>query len=438
MPLIYKTLFEVRLLHEFYLTKQDGATIFEKLTQQERETFLNEEFAENRDPVNDDIRFLFPQTLLSKYESYNLKVLPAYSGFRVSVRVREKKLPDQSTVYEPLVPLTDDLHIFILALRKNPRIDTYTNTRMSAAIKPTYFFSNADVGGSKTFPFLTNDIPAQNSSFVYEQGELSLNGASVQEFYRQGNTDVFRNVTGNGFANESDRVLLGGRFNYFFPDINNLTQATFVLKDVSGNELTTITKNDAAGMRERIAIDFGVASKQLPIETPFNLDQQFHTLEVSGNNGYSAIHKIIFSDALVQENPWAVFDISTSVTNAAFNLFAHDGFIFRRKDPLGIWSPAPVFEVPVKSRLAYWRYINSKGRELNISAGFTNYLDKEGKVLVTKTPRSLAKAWFLLREEGTPNTTYAPNPIDPTIRLENDRRAFFDIRVPNSDSFPEA
>ena len=209
------------------------------------------------------------------------------------------------------------------------------------------------------------------------------------------------------------------------------------MKDNNGNELTTITRNDAGGIRERLAVDLN-AAKQIPLTKSFDLNQQFHTLEVSGNNGYSATHKIIFSNELLQVNPWAVFDIRTSVTNAAFNLFANDGFIFRRKDPMGVWSPAPIFEVPVKSRLAYWRYINNKGRELNISAGYNNYLDKEGKVLVTKAPRSLSKAWFLLREEGAPNTTYAPNPIDPTIMLEKDKRAFFDIRVPDSDPFPEA
>jgi len=437
MPVIYKTLFEVRLLHEFYLTRRDGTTIFEELTPADRDIFLNEEFAEDRDPVNDDIKFQFPQSLLSKYEGHNLKVLPTYSGFRVSVRVIEKKLADQSTVYEPLVPLTNDLHIFIVALRRNSTIDHYTNTRTRTALKSTYYFSNSDVVGAKTFPFLPNGLPVQDTSFAYEQGELSLNGANVQEFYRQGTADVFRDVPGSGFANESDRIMLHSRFDYFFPDINNLTEVTFVLKDSNGNELTTITKNDAAGIRERLTIDLN-AAKQLPIALPFNVDQQFQTLEVSGNNGYSATHQVIFSNELAQLNPWAVFDICTSVSNAAFNLFANDGFLFRRKDPLGVWSSAPVFEVPVKSRLAYWRYINNRGRELNISAGYNNYLDKEGKVLVTKAPRSLAKAWLLLREEGSSNTAYAPNPTDPMIRLENDRRAFLDIRVPDSETFPEA
>src|SRR5688572_12535317 len=133
MAVIYKTLFEVRLLHEFYLTKRDGTSIFEELTPADREIFLNEEFTEDRDPVNDEIRFQFPQSLLSKYESHNLKLLPTYSGFRVSVRVIEKKLANQSTVYEPLVPLTNDLHIFILALRRNATIDSYTNARTRTA-----------------------------------------------------------------------------------------------------------------------------------------------------------------------------------------------------------------------------------------------------------------------------------------------------------------
>jgi len=58
-------------------------------------------------------------------------------------------------------------------------------------------------------------------------------------------------------------------------------------------------------------------------------------------------------------------------------------------------------------------------------------------VLVTKVPRASARSWFLLREETSSSTTYAPNPYEPIIKMENDRRSFFDIRVPDSELFPE-
>ena len=201
MPVIYKTLFEIRLHHEFYLTRSDGTTIFEELNPQDRETFLADEFMEDRDSVNDDIRFEFPQSLQSTYESSFLKLIPSYSGCRVTVRVKPKKLADKTLVFEPFVPLTNGLHIFILVQRKNSALDNYTNVRIKRNLPSIYFFSNSDSPGAKTFPFLTNSIPVQDSSFAYEQGELSLSGAAIQEFYRQGGADTFRNVAGRGFVN---------------------------------------------------------------------------------------------------------------------------------------------------------------------------------------------------------------------------------------------
>jgi hypothetical protein len=437
MAVIYKTLFEIRLLHEFYLTRRDGTTIFEHVLPGDREAFLDEEFREGHDPVNEDVEFRFPQQLMSFYENFYIKIFPTYSGCRIAVKVKQSKLPDQTTVFEPLIPSDNDMHVFILALRRNPAFDQYSNRRLSTPLPATYYFSNDDITGAKAFPFLTNGIPAKDVALAYEQGELSLSGAVVQEFYRKGNADVFRNVKGSGFANESDRILLPGRFEYAFPDTVNLTQVTFVLKDNTGNELVSFTKNDTAGIPLRIPIDMAAVSKQLRLQEGFSINQQFHTLSVSGNNGFTANHKVIFSDELTMLVPWCVCDMRMTVTNGAFNLFANDGFLFRRRDALGNWLPAPVFEIPVKSRLAYWRYLNNKGKDLNVSAGLTNYVDKEGTALVTKTPRSLARSWFFLREEGSTNTTYAPNPDNPLLKIETDRRSFFDIRVPDSDLFPE-
>jgi hypothetical protein len=140
---------------------------------------------------------------------------------------------------------------------------------------------------------------------------------------------------------------------------------------------------------------------------------------------------------LAAANPWAVVNIRTTVTDTAFNLFASDGFLIRRVGGTGVWTPAPVFEIPVKSRLAYWRFISNRGKELNVAPVLTDYVDKEGKVLVTKKPRIVAKHWFLLHKEAPPGNIYVPNPEFPGIKLENDRRLFFEIRVPQSELFPE-
>ena len=208
MALIYKTLFEIKLLHEYFLTRKDGTTIFSEPDQPARLAYLSEEFSNDQHPVNSDIEFVFPESLQARYESLSLKVLPTYSGCRVVMRVVAKTLADQSLVFAPAVSLQPNEDIIILMRRKTLAYDVYTNSRVSRSLPATYLFLNADVPGPKTFPFLTNNVPVQDATFGYEQGELSLSGTTIQEYYRQGGTDVWNDVTGSAFANESDRLLL--------------------------------------------------------------------------------------------------------------------------------------------------------------------------------------------------------------------------------------
>lgn len=437
MPVIYKTLFEVKVMHEYFLTRKDGSVVFEKPDQTSRLEFLLNEFRVERRSINEYINFEFPENLKSVYAGLFLKILPAYSGCKVVVRVNARILADQSVVYEPFVPLTNDLNIFIQLSRKDSAIDTYTNARIKRSCPSIYFFSNMNAVTPRTFPFLTGSVPVQDVSFAYEQGELSLSGVKIQEYYRQGGVDTWSDVIGSGFANEADRLLLPEKFNYTFDDIAGLTNVVFVLKDSSGNEAANITASDAGGISAKFPLNFSGKVKSIPSAAPLQLTEFLYTLEVSGNNGYSRSHNIFFSNDLTAANPWAVLNIGTIAANNAFNLFASDGFIIKRKDAFGIWTPAPVFEIPFKSRLAYWRFISNRGRELNVSAALADYVNKENKVLVTKRPRSLAKSWFFLRKEASNDTVYVPNPVSPELKFENDKRFFFDIRVQQSALFPE-
>jgi hypothetical protein len=436
MALIYKTLFEIKLLHEYFLTRKDGTTIFSEPDQPARLAFLREEFNKDQEPVNVDIDFEFPESLRARYESLSLRLLPTYSGCRVVIRVLPKTLADQSLVFEPAVALHSAEDIVILITRKTLAYDVYTNSRVSRSLPSTYLFLNANVPGPKSFPFLTNNVPPQDIAFSYEQGELSLSGPTIQEYYRQGVADVWHDVTGNAFANETDRVLLPSSFHYYFPNTTNLVQASFVLTDRNGDEVVNFDTSDASGLKQKVGLDFSGKVKTIPL-TDTSFEDVTYTLKVTGNNGLEAEHTIVFTNDLTRTKPWGVIMLRPEVTNADFNLLANDGFLFRRRDALGVWTEAPVFEIPIKSRLAYWRFIHHKGKALDVSAPLMDYVGKEGNVLVTLTPRAASRSWFSLRKEMPAGTQYVPNPVAPEIKLETDRRLFFDVVVPESDLFPE-
>ena len=143
MSINYKTLFEVKLLHEFYLTNSNGDTIFTLASQQDRLQFLKAEYDLERASVDDNLSFIFPQELEQTYKNYHLKLFSTYSGFKVAMRVNQKTLPDGSLVYEPFAPLPDKFGINVLFLKKGDAIDAFTNKRISTALTAAYFFSNA-------------------------------------------------------------------------------------------------------------------------------------------------------------------------------------------------------------------------------------------------------------------------------------------------------
>src|SRR5689334_958888 len=101
MPLIYKTFFEVKLLHEFYMTNRDGTSVFEITGQQERLDFLRQQYIDGKDSINSDLSFLFPRHLQSVYSDYHMKILPAFSGFKILVQVNQTIQSDGAILYSP-------------------------------------------------------------------------------------------------------------------------------------------------------------------------------------------------------------------------------------------------------------------------------------------------------------------------------------------------
>ena len=80
MKTLYKSLFEIKLYHEFYQTEKSGNNIFELANQPDRLDFLFKKFQSFEDHINDDIDFLTPESQEDFFKNNNLKLLPTYSG----------------------------------------------------------------------------------------------------------------------------------------------------------------------------------------------------------------------------------------------------------------------------------------------------------------------------------------------------------------------
>lgn len=439
MNTVYKILFEVKLLHEFYLTDRGGKNIFELHTQAGRLNFLRARFESNQENINGDIAFEIPAQAQAIFDHYHLKLLPAYAGFKIAIGVIPEVLPGGVKVYQPRHPLPDNLSIPVLAVKKSGRLDGFTNAKMEQELPAAFYFSNdSAITGDRIFPFLSADIPAFDASASYEQGELLKFAANdYREFYRDdADAEQWISLSGTAFANENDQVLLPLHFYYAFPKSSLVSKVSFSLKDKDGNLLEKIQfENDQPYRKVLLAIDEKKVS-QLPKATADV--QLIYTLEVEGEGGYHKTHKVIFyQDEQEIRNSLGLILMKVKTTDPAYHLLDNEGRLFAQKQPDGTFNPGPpVFELNFKSKLSFWRYINNRRKDLKAGMHPDFLLSKNGK-LISRTPRAITHNTTLYRR---PDDTlyYLPNP-EPyqTIILESNK-IYSDIMVQESALFPLA
>jgi hypothetical protein len=439
MDLIYKTLFEVKLMHEYFLTKEDGTNLFGEPDPLKRLDLLDQLFAMDRPAMDTDIGFDFPESLRSTMQNYGLKVVPSYGGCRVFIRVNRIILADQSVVYEPFYPIPDPTEIFILFIKKNNLPDIYSNERIARSIPALYTFSNENIPDARQFPFLVNFISPFDAGFFYEQGQMAIDSSSkLQEYFYDGAgtlkpTPITASV--QSFANENDRMLLPLSFYYRPTGKNPVTQLDITLNDSSSNPVKTFSFSQTEPI-DKVFLDFSDKAARLILSDTVSLPAGIFSLQATGNNGYSEDKNIIFSNNCYSISNWGMAYFKTRVTNPQFNLIADDGYLIKRQDGAGNLTEAPVFEIPVKSRYGNFRYTNSNGKELKLNPVLNNFLVKEDKALISLLPVPLCKYYFLVPETGGGPTKYLPNPKSYDIKKDKFQRIFFDIPVPESDLFP--
>ena len=438
MDLIYKTLCEIKLEHEYFLTFEDGKNLFEESDPLDRIALLEQGYADDRESFSRDIRYEFPEKVKTLYNSYGLKLLPSYSGCRVLVRVNQKRQPDNSIVFEPFFPLPEDLEIFILLIKKSNLPDAYTSGRITRSVPSIYLFSNETINGASLFPFIVSPISPFEAGVSYEQGELALDaGNLVQIFYD--NTGILQQRAINtpviSFATENDRILVPGRFYYIVTGNNPVTELEISVSDSSNNIIKEFSFDQSEPIG-RVMLDFTDKADLIQLSEKLTLPDAIFSFKATGNNGYSDDRKLVFADHLVQVSAFGTVHLKPRVTNPAFNLLTDEGWIVQKRDPLGILSSAPVFEIPFKSRLSHFRYLNSNGKELQLDPSLNNFLFKENGALVSQMPVSLCRYYFLISDNSGTVTKYLPNPRSYDIKTDVFRRIYFEIQVPESDNFP--
>lgn len=438
MSVVYKILFEVQVLHEFYLTDHDGGSIFTG-NAAARQAFLFNRFSLEDRNINSDLAAVLPDAAQDIFRNYRLRLLPAYSGFKVAIAVKPVALPGNKKGYLPLVPLPDDLDLSILLRKKGPAVDQITNDPFKKPVNTARFFSNSNLTGAKTFPFLPAGISAFDAGATYEQGALASFGANdIRSFYTDGaNAPQWLPIPAGGYTNINDGIVSGNVLHYAFDAADNVSQAQFVLTDKDSNVVRTFNIGDGTRVLRQVTLDFTDPYDEVLMFPKYPAgDDILYNLQVTGNGGYNAAHRILFYNGHANlKHVWGLVNIRPRVTNAAFNLLnANNRIRTVRNADNSISVPPPVFEIWAKSKLAFWRYSNDEGLPLD-NGSHPDFLQFSNGSLISKVPRSQTYRPTLYKKPDN-SLHYLPNPAPfPELRWEN-RKLIADILVPESSMFP--
>lgn len=436
MAIIYKILCDVKWMHEYYLTGNNGQTIFDFPLQQDRLNFLIEQFRKDASTINKNMEFLLPEPLKMQFSNYHLKIIPSYSGFKLAVKCTKKLLPDGRTVFTPLIKIPDSDELLI-AVKENDSIQGFSNLSLSSPFRSAWYFSNDQFPFAKTFPFLSNLMADFDPVKNYAQGELALFAPNdLRMFLNNGAVDPWLSLPGDHYISDADRMIVPLSFTYYFTPADNVTDAIFTLTDSNGIE---IKKTELTGIEvlRTVSLNFRLPGNPilaLPDVTPST--QSLYTLTVSSGNGYSRSFKIIFASDNVGISQYStIIGLRLKSLNAAFNLTDNDGYLRTRIQSNGIRIDPPVFELWMKSRLVYWQYLNNRQKKIKLTVDTQDLLTDDGGILVTKEPQRLSYAPFLLKKPDN-SFQYLPNPVPGDLVKTFNSRLFVNIIVPASKMFP--
>jgi hypothetical protein len=436
MAIIYKILCDVKWMHEYYLTGNNGQSVFDFPLQSGRINFLFEQFRKDIATINSNLDFLAPEPLKPQFSNKHLKIIPSYSGFKVAVRCNTLLLPDGRTVYRPLAEIPGSEEIMI-GVRERSSIRGFSNMGLSSPFQRAFYFSNDQFPSAKTFPFLPSPVPAFDATVNYIQGDIALFGLNdTRMFLNNGEPDPWLPLPAGNYITGADRMIAPLSFIYNFSIADNVSDAEFLLTDNNGDEIKKITSNGNTVLRS-VPLNFrlpGNPIKALPSYSP--RPESRYTLTVTSSNGYAKTFNILFvEDSMDITNHIAVIGLKLKSSNTTFNLTDNDGYLITKIAANGIKTEPPVLELWMKSRLVYWRYRNNRQKKIKLTLDTQDLLTEDDGILITKVPQRLSHSPFLLKKPDN-SFQYLPNPAqDGIVRLVGSK-LFVDITIPGSKMFP--
>ncbi|MFW5663401.1 MAG: hypothetical protein ACOCYD_00025 [bacterium] len=331
----FAKLFEVKILHHFFLNK--GQANFAQLPEEEQEEILQKY----------DTRHIFqitptPETLKA-LNGHKYIFRTTAEGLFVGLQVERN-----NDVVTPLITPADDLQLTFLITIKDGGFMNYTALPLDRSPGKAYLFMNTAQNAPKSFPHLTTVPPVFENGKTYFPGDmLSDNESAISTLY----TALQKTGTTPGTqpwwlaeTAENQTQLYYANVNDLFPVVND-----FLTYRVSEQDLEpSITLTNAQGeeldfTHTYLPGTYRMAQMDLRQFPGGMYNAHFH----SASPVYDQTLKFFLVKQ--QEIPFGIIHISAKSDSANYDLLSDEGNL-----------RSPVFEIRFRNRMTHWRYVGKK------------------------------------------------------------------------------
>ena len=259
---LFKRLFEVQILHDYYLTNADGVSFFDQ-NQADKNELISKKLTNRIYDVKDLFEIGPDAATQSKLSRNKLVWAQTTLGFIVGTEVSIENKAEE-ILYKPRFEFEKDLNFTFSLKTRASFLKSVSNIGLRPPMPFIYYFSNKDKEefNENTVPAYTslpisNKVSAHQKLKNYEMGALADFSGTIKEAlqYTTGNNPShWETIEDKRFVNEADQILLPHKFKYTIARSQNVTEIALVLLDKGDNEVKTIVKT-ATKPIENIAVD---------------------------------------------------------------------------------------------------------------------------------------------------------------------------------------
>ncbi len=207
----YKILFEVRILHDYYLFGPDPfqdevSTSYFAMDSASQAARLQALLRRGRYDISKDLEFIVGPADSRSFSDLRMRMIRSSTGFFIGIEVEATAQNGGAVRFRPVIRPADDATLTFGIAFTNPSFGAISNLRLDRDSNNIYYFSNR---GRHDGPSLSQPIGSLVAGQQYRMGDLARVGRDLRRATadNSGDSRFWEPVTGNGFVSQADRSL---------------------------------------------------------------------------------------------------------------------------------------------------------------------------------------------------------------------------------------